>query len=144
MVDASDLEIAYAVEAEFIKVSGLQIPGKCSCTLQVRTSYPGKPWYFVRLFCAHTLRKIPPNLNVPLHEAIDQAEHGWFTVDGRQVSVEELAQAFDAIVGPDPYGVSPFQVMTSDGYQVARFGAMYVKTSEVPGARWRYVQPINR
>ena len=128
MAVSDDLRIALELEARIIKASGLLIPGRCMCRHWPITSYPGRPWYFVDLGCAHVMRKMRPNLNNPGQQPGAKRAFGWFTGCGERVSTAQLEAAFDKLrphAFPNRKDYAQWVISTNDGAEVNRFGGVY-------------------
>lgn len=123
---SEDLRIAYELEADILQDSGLLLPNRCACRFEVVTSYPGRPWYFVRLTCRHSLRKQQPNLSDPARTIGSPYVYAWFTGSGDPVSYYYLCAAYDAHF-PQASAEEHFQqaVQARNGAEITRHGGVY-------------------
>lgn len=96
-MDAQELGIASALEADLLIKNGLVLPDWCGCTLRVVTVYPGKPWFWVCLYCCHTQGELVVDYNGKLVTSNEHIlkKYDWFTIDGARIPVEELRDEWD-------------------------------------------------
>ncbi len=128
---SEDLRIAYEMEALLVMQHGLLIPRLCDCRFEVLASYPGRPWYFVRLACQHTLRKMPPNLGRPEREALAPRVCAWMTGMGEPVPIVLLQRAYEELCSADREDLDAL------GASITRSGGVYYLEDDV----LRYDEP---